>query len=160
MEEKRIEHKATRKVLMAILLFSVGIVWLFAAIITPFSITSYEDLIIVGVVLLIVSILTIGIAFAVGYINVKTYVFTKDGIEVFRGKKKIRCYERKNIKELGYVRISPMYYVRAFNYNGKGASWRLYVFTKDGQKKVLYWFNTDIAEKLQTELYGKLVTIY
>ncbi len=161
MEEKKIEYKAIRKLFMVILFISVGITWLLAIIITPLSMTSYEDIIMVVVVLLVVSLVTVGIAFAVGYINVKTYVFTKDGIEVFCGKKKIRCYERNNITELRYVKVSYMYFVRTVDYNArKGASWCLYVFTKDGQKKVLFWFNADIAKKLQTELYGKLVTIY
>lgn len=161
MEEKRIEYKAIRKLLMEILFFSVGIIWLFVIVIIPVSMTSYEDIIMVVVALLAVSILMVGIAFASGFINIKTYVFTKNGIEVFRGKKKIRCYERNNIRELRYVTLSLMYFLRAFDFNArKGASWCLYVFTKDGQKKVLFWFNADIAKKLQTELYGKLVTIY
>lgn len=160
MEEKRIEYKATRKLLMAILFFSVGITWVFVIAITPFSITSYEDMIMIVVALLIVSVFTVGIAFAVGYIGVKTYVFTKDGIEVFRGKKKVRCYERNSIKELRYIKLSPMYFVRAFDFNArKGASWCLHVFTKDGKKKALFWFNADFAEKLRSELYGKLVNI-
>ncbi len=161
MEEKRVEYKAIRKPIMAILFFSVGITWLFVIVITPFSMTSHEDIIMIVVALLAVSVITVGIAFAVGYINVKTYVFTKDGIEVFCGKKKIRCYERNKIKELRYVKISPMFIVRAFDLNArKGASRCLYVFTEDGQKKVLFWFNADTAKKLQDELYGKLVMIY
>ena len=162
MEEKRVEYKAIRKPLMAILFISVGIALLFVIVIALFSTTLYEDIIIVFVAFLAVSILTIGIAFAVCYIKVKTYVFTKDGIEVFCGKKKIRCYDRKNIREIRYVKISLTYFGRAlFDFNArKGASWCLYVFTKDAQKKVLFWFNTDIAKKLQTELYGNLVKIY
>ncbi len=160
MEEKRIEYKAIRKPLMAILFISVGITWLFF-VFTLLSMTSNEDIIIVVVALLAVSILTVGIAFAIGYIKVKTYVFTKDGIEVFSGKKKIRFYERNNILELRYVKISPMYFARAFDFNArKGACWCLYVFTKDEQKKILFWFNADIANKLQIELYGNLVVIY
>ena len=81
MEEKRVEYKAIRKPIMAILFFSVGITWLFVIVITPFSMTSHEDIIMIVVALLAVSVITVGIAFAVGYINVKTYVFTKDGIE-------------------------------------------------------------------------------
>ena len=161
MEEKRIEYKAIRRLLMAILFISVGITWLFVIVITPLSMTSYEDLIMAFIVLLAVSILMIGIAFAVGYIKVRTYVFTKDGIEVFYGKKKIRCYDINNIREIRYVKISLTYFKRAFDFNArKGVCWCLYVFTKDEQKKVLFWFNADIAKKLQTELYGNLVTIY
>lgn len=162
MEEKRIEYKATRRLLMAILFISIGITWLFVIVIALFSTTLNEDIIIVFIALLAVSILTIGIAFAVCYIKVKTYVFTKDGIEVFCGKKKICCYDIKNIREMCYVKLSLKYYGREmFDFNArKGASWCLYVFTKDEQKKVLFWFNADIAKKLQTELYGNLVTIY
>lgn len=160
MEEKRIEHKATRKLFLAILLISVGITWVFVIAITPFSVTEQEDIIMLVAALLLMSILMTALALAVCYINVKTYVFTKDGIEVFRGKKQIRCYERKNIKELRYVKISLMYFVRMFDLNGrKGASFCLHVFTKDGRKKVLFWFNKKIAEKLRSELYGKLVNI-
>ena len=161
MEEKKIEYKAIRKPLMAILFISVGITWLFVIVITPLSMTSYEDIIIVFVALLAVSILIIGIAFAIGYIKAKTYVFTKDGIEVFYGKKKSCCYDINNIRELRYVKISPAYFERAFNFKArKGVCWCLYVFTKDEQKKGLFWFNADVAKKLQTELYGNLVTIY
>lgn len=161
MDEKRIEYKAKRKLLMAILFFSVGITWLFVIAITPFSVTSYEDIIMLVVALLAVSIITVGIAFAVGYINVKTYVFTKDGIDVLRGGKQIHRYERNDIRELRYVTLSPKYFVWAFDHKArKGASWCLYVITKNGQKKSLFWFNADIAKKLQTELYGKLVVIF
>ncbi len=167
MEEKRIEYKATRKLFLAILLISVGITWVFVIAITPFSMSEQEDIIMLVAALLLMSILMTALALAVCYINVKTYVFTKDGIEVFRGKKQIRCYERKNIKELRYVKLSPMHFARAFAFvyhvfidsDRKGATWCLHVFTKDGRKKALFWFNKKIAEKLRTELYGKLVNI-
>ncbi len=161
MENNKIEYKATRKLLMTILFFSVGITWLFLIGMILLSMPSYEDIIIVVIALIVVSILIVGIALVVGYINVKIYVFTKNRIEIFCRKKKISCYERNDIKELRYVRVSPKYFASAFNFNArKGASWCLYVFTKDGQKKTLFWFNSSIVEKLQTELYGKLVTIY
>lgn len=97
MEETQIEYKAKRKPLMVILFFSVGIVWLF--VIIPLSMAPHVYMITVIVALLIVSILMV------------------------RRKKRIRFYNVNNIKELRYVKISLMYFLRAFDfYASEGAS--------------------------------------
>lgn len=93
------------------------------------------------------------------FVNRKTYVFSKDGIAVYRRKNQIKQYDIDTVICLKYnrFRFSYIFYMM----NGgmpDGGCWKLYVFLTNGSRITLDVFALKDVEKLKT-LYGDLLQI-